>query len=107
MTLSLSFAIGILTIGLAIKCGLFPFYFWMPDTYAYATPGTAAVMSSVVSKAYIFLLIKVYYLFASKDLEGLKFSLDWWSIPLAVIVGLAYWYIHEAVYKNLYLKNDK
>ena len=58
---SLTFAVGIMTIGLAIKSGLFPFHFWMPDTYGYATPTTAAVMSSVVSKAYIFLLIKIYW----------------------------------------------
>ena len=58
---SLTFSVGIMTIGLAIKSGLFPFHFWMPDTYGYATPTTAAVMSSVVSKAYIFLLIKIYW----------------------------------------------
>ena len=58
---SLTFAVGIMTIGLAIKSGLFPFHFWMPDTYGYATPSTAAVMSSIVSKAYIFLLIKIYW----------------------------------------------
>ena len=52
---------GILTIGLAIKSGLFPFHFWMPDTYGYATPTSGSVLSSLVSKAYIFLLIKIYY----------------------------------------------
>ncbi|MBQ1509087.1 MAG: hypothetical protein IIZ47_06650 [Erysipelotrichaceae bacterium] len=54
----------------------------------------------------VYLLIKVYYLFASRDLEGLKFSLDWWSIPLAVIAGLAYWYGHEAYYRHRYLNID-
>ena len=58
---SLTFAIGIMTIGLSIKSGLFPFHFWMPDTYGYATPSTAAIMSSIVSKSYIFLLIKIYW----------------------------------------------
>ena len=61
MRLSLTFAIGVLTIGLSIKSGLFPFYFWMPDTYGWATPTTASLLSSVVSKAYLFLLIKIYY----------------------------------------------
>jgi len=58
---ALSLAIGILTIGLGIKSGLFPFHFWMPDTYGRATPTAAALLSSLVSKAYIFLLIKIYY----------------------------------------------
>ena len=52
---------GILTIGLSIKSGLFPFHFWMPDTYGWATPTSASILSSLVSKAYIFLLIKIFY----------------------------------------------
>ncbi len=57
----ISLAVGILTIGLAIKSGLFPFHFWMPDTYGWATPTSASVLSSLVSKGYIFLLIKIYW----------------------------------------------
>ena len=55
-----TFALGILTMGLGIKSGLFPFYFWMPDTYGASTPTSAAVLSALVSKAYIFLLLKIY-----------------------------------------------
>ena len=57
---ALSLAIGILTIGLGIKSGMFPFHFWMPDTYGWATPTSASVLSSLVSKAYLFLLFKIY-----------------------------------------------
>lgn len=58
---SITMALGILTIGLSIKSGLFPFHFWMPDTYGYATPTSGAVLSSLVSKCYIFLLVKIYF----------------------------------------------
>ena len=54
-------SMGILSIGLAIKSGLFPFHYWMPDTYGWSTPTSASVLSSLVSKAYIFLLFKIYY----------------------------------------------
>ena len=57
----LSVSIGIMTVGIAIKTGLFPFYFWMPDTYGRATPTSGAVLSGLVTKAYIFLLFKIYY----------------------------------------------
>jgi multicomponent Na+:H+ antiporter subunit D len=57
----LTISTAILTIGLSIKSGLFPFHFWMPDTYGWATPTSAAIMSSLVSKAYIFLLVKIYW----------------------------------------------
>ena len=57
----LTFSVAILTIGLAIKSGLFPFHFWMPDTYGWATPTSASILSSLTSKAYILLLIKIYF----------------------------------------------
>ncbi|MDO5701960.1 MAG: proton-conducting transporter membrane subunit [Lachnospiraceae bacterium] len=58
---ALTMALGILTTGLSIKCGLFPFHFWMPDTYGAATPTSGAVLSSLVSKCYILLLLKIYF----------------------------------------------
>lgn len=53
--------VALIVSGLAIKSGLFPFHFWMPDTYGTATPASAGILSGVVSKGYIFLLIKVIY----------------------------------------------
>ena len=57
----ITMSVGILTIGLSIKSGLFPFHYWMPDTYGWATPASGSILSSLVSKCYIFLLIKIYY----------------------------------------------
>lgn len=53
--------IALITSGLAIKTALFPFHAWAPDTYAYAPPLSSAILSGVVSKAYLFLLIKFFY----------------------------------------------
>lgn len=57
----LTSAIGLTTVGLAIKSGLFPFHFWMPDTYAFGTPTSSGILSGLVSKGYIFLLIKIIF----------------------------------------------
>ncbi|MBR4027517.1 MAG: sodium:proton antiporter, partial [Lachnospiraceae bacterium] len=54
-------AIGLMTIGLSIKSALFPFHSWLPDAYGYSTVSSAAILSSLVSKGYIFLLIKIFY----------------------------------------------
>lgn len=54
-------SIGLTVSGLAIKSGLFPFHFWMPDTYGTATPASSGILSGVISKGYIFLLIKIIY----------------------------------------------
>ena len=51
----------LMTVGIAIKSALFPFHAWLPDAYGYSTVSSAAVLSSLVSKGYIFLLIKIFY----------------------------------------------
>ncbi len=53
--------IALMSVGLAIKCALFPFHAWLPDAYGYSTVSSAAILSSLVSKGYIFLLIKLIY----------------------------------------------
>ena len=53
--------VGLMTVGLAIKSALFPFHNWVPDAYGYSTVSSAAILSSLVSKGYIFLLIKIFF----------------------------------------------
>ncbi len=60
-SIPLTVTIGLVSAGLAIKSGLFPFHTWMPDTYGTATPTSSAILSGIVSKGYIFLLIKIMY----------------------------------------------
>lgn len=54
-------SIGMICVGLAIKSALYPFHTWLPDAYGYSTVPSAAILSSLVSKGYIFLLIKIFY----------------------------------------------
>lgn len=59
--LTLTVIVGLMSIGLAIKSGLFPFHLWIPDAYGYSNVCSSSLLSSIVSKGYIFLLIKIYY----------------------------------------------
>lgn len=59
--LPMTIIIAFLCIGLAIKSALFPFHSWLPDAYGYSTASSSAILSSLVSKGYIFLLIKIFY----------------------------------------------
>lgn len=54
-------AIALLCVGLSIKSALYPFHSWLPDAYGYSTISSAAMLSSLVSKGYIFLVIKIIY----------------------------------------------
>ena len=56
------------TVGLAIKSGLYPFHSWMPDAYGYSTISSSSILSSLVSKSYIILLIKIFYRVIGFDL---------------------------------------
>ncbi len=53
--------IALMSVGLAIKSGLFPFHSWIPEAYGTSNACSSSLLSSVVSKGYIFLLIKIYY----------------------------------------------
>ncbi len=52
---------SLITLGLAIKSGLFPFCYWMPDAYAYSTTASSSIISGIVSKIYIFTSIKMLF----------------------------------------------
>ena len=58
---TLTVTVALMCVGLAIKSALFPFHTWLPDAYGYSTPTSSAVLSSLVSKGYIFLLMKIFY----------------------------------------------
>ena len=57
----LTVVVGLLCAGLAAKSALFPFHAWVPDAYATATPASAALLASLVSKSYIVVLLKVLF----------------------------------------------
>lgn len=57
----LTVIIALMTVGICIKAGLFPFHLWIPDAYGYSNVSSSALLSGIVSKGYIFLLIKIYF----------------------------------------------
>ncbi|MCQ2524390.1 MAG: sodium:proton antiporter [Lachnospiraceae bacterium] len=76
-------SVAFMCIGLAIKSALFPFHAWLPDAYGYSTVSSAAILSSLVSKGYIFLLIKIIY-----RVVGFEIFRDTHIINVLFIFGL-------------------
>lgn len=56
----ITLSLALITVGLGIKSGLFPFCFWMADTYGESTTASAGIISGLISKGYIVLLLKYY-----------------------------------------------
>lgn len=53
--------VGLVSVGLAIKSALWPFHSWLPNAYGCSTVTSSAMLSSMVSKGYIFLLLKIIF----------------------------------------------
>ncbi len=60
-TFPLGVTIALFSMGLAIKSACFPFHSWLPPVYEHSTIAATTILSSIVSKSYIFLLIKIFY----------------------------------------------
>ena len=60
-SVTLTVVVGLMTVGLAIKSGLLPFHLWIPDAYGFSNVASSSLLSSIVSKGYILLLIKIFY----------------------------------------------
>ena len=57
----------------ALKAGLVPFHFWVPDTYRAAPAPVAAVLAGVVKKVGVYAIIRLYFtVFAAAEL-GVSF----------------------------------
>ncbi|MBR2067516.1 MAG: hypothetical protein IJ875_04560 [Solobacterium sp.] len=51
----------------------------------------------------LYLFFKVIYMSALKQFGN--FQLDWWAIPVCILIGLIYYYGHEAYYKSYIQKH--
>ncbi len=68
-----------------IKCPVFPFHGWLPDTYRSAPPEVAAILSAVASKAGAYGLLRIVV----PVFPALTVEYRWWIIA-AALVGLLY-----------------
>lgn len=75
--------IALFCVGFAMKSALYPFHTWLPEAYGYGTPSASAILSSLVSKSYIFLLIKIFYRVIGMDIiltYHIQYLLFWFAI---------------------------
>lgn len=67
-TVPLTVIIVFMSVGLAMKSALYPFHSWLPDAYGFSTATSSALLSSLASKGYILLLIKIFYRVIGMDI---------------------------------------
>ena len=70
----------LLFIVFAIKAGLFPFFFWLPDAYPQAPPAVTPYFSGILTKVGVYCLYRSHTLFFRTGLEE-------WFQPLLLGIG--------------------
>ncbi|MBA2442102.1 MAG: oxidoreductase [Rubrobacter sp.] len=54
-------ALALITLGMALKTGLFPLHFWMPAAYSNAISPASALLAGLVGKASFYLLLRLWF----------------------------------------------
>ncbi|TCJ14692.1 oxidoreductase, partial [Rubrobacter taiwanensis] len=54
-------AIALISLGMALKTGLFPLHFWLPPAYAGAPSPASALLAGLVGKASFYLLLRLWF----------------------------------------------
>lgn len=75
-------SLTLLTFGSSIKAALFPLHVWLPDAHTVAPTVTSAILSSIVIKAPVIFMLKIfYYVFGADLLYASKI------LPLLLVMG--------------------
>lgn len=54
-------AFGLMAVGLSLKSGLFPLHVWAPPAYGNALPPGSALLSGLLSKASLYVLLRLWF----------------------------------------------
>lgn len=75
-----------ITVGLALKMGLFPLHGWLPDAYTYAPAPVAALLPAVATKAAAYALARIL-LYVVRPSELPVTAMLAWAGGASIIVG--------------------
>jgi multicomponent Na+:H+ antiporter subunit D len=56
-----SLALGLMTAGLLVKTGLFPFHFWLPPAHSIAPAPVSALLSGLVVKSTFYIVVRLWF----------------------------------------------
>jgi multicomponent Na+:H+ antiporter subunit D len=71
----------------AIKAGVFPLYYWLPNTYPILPAPLAALYSGMLTKVGVYVLLRVCGTILPHDLTGLHTALAWLA-GLTMVLGV-------------------
>lgn len=81
-------AVGFVTIGLALKAGIFPLHVWLPNTYAWSPHIVTALIAACSTKVSLYVLLRFDFLVFQGSLLGHDLRFTGFLMPLAVLAIL-------------------
>ena len=100
-TIPLITSFAIMGVAIAIKAGLFPFHAWFPDAYNNAPHSSSALLSGIVSKAYIFVFIKIVFrVFGTETLTSFNLQPFYYTLGcIAMLIGSVFAFMQDDIKK--------
>lgn len=81
-------AVGFVTLGLALKAGMFPLHAWLPNAYARAPHAVTAFIAACSTKVSLYVLLRFDFIVFQGSLEGHEPRFAGFLMPLAVLAVL-------------------
>ncbi|MBQ9625165.1 MAG: sodium:proton antiporter [Clostridia bacterium] len=94
-------SLAIMGLAIAVKAGLFPFHAWFPDAYANAPHSSSALLSGIVSKAYIFVFIKIIFrVYGTATFELFHLNQFYYILGcIAMLIGSVFAFMQDDIKK--------
>lgn len=98
----LALAILLITAGLLIKMGLFPFHGWLPDSYTYTSNTVTTLIAPVMTKVAIYAMIRIFFWVIGTDLlESLNIFLILKILSIGGIVAGSFMALRQTKIKRM------
>lgn len=81
-------AVGFVTLGLALKAGVFPLHVWLPNVYAWSPHAVTAFIAACSTKVSLYVLLRFDFFVFQGSLEGHDVRFAGLLLPLAVLAVL-------------------
>lgn len=79
---------GFITVGLALKAGIFPLHTWLPNAYAFAPNAVTAFIAACSTKVALYVLLRFDFFVFQGNLPGHMAHFASFALPLAVVAIL-------------------
>jgi multicomponent Na+:H+ antiporter subunit D len=96
-------ALAFITVGISLKCALFPLHAWLPNAYTYAPSWATVFLSATATKVAIYLLARYYYSVfgAALDIRSLPIGEFIVALSLAAMVVASFIAVFETNLKRM------